>query len=197
MEFSPVGPATDNPEDAQESMFEHAAEFPGHDLTDLPEESDYVAAQERDDYAEPSLGEEREWEHAEMSGSAADAPVEAATQFAAEPQRSAHPDPSSPAPGMSAGAGPITMGDFAALEERVIRAVSLVRRERQARLDAEHRAEVLQGRILALEAEIPQLQEKFGHLEQLQQEVETLRTEREQVRQRVERLLGQLDSLEL
>jgi hypothetical protein len=178
-------------------MFDHAAEFPGHDLTDLPEEPEYLAAQERDDYAEPSLGEEREWEPAEMPGFVPDGQTETVSATDSQPTIHSHSAAAPSAQSMSAGAGPITIGDFAALEERVIRAVSLVRRERQARMEAEHRAEVLQGRILAVEAELPQLQEQSGRLEQLQQEVETLRTEREQVRQRVERLLGQLDSLEL
>jgi chromosome segregation ATPase len=81
----------------------------------------------------------------------------------------------------------LTVDDFAALEERIVRAVSLVRREREARVAAEERLLLLESQVLAHAPE----------LEQLQQEVASLRTEREQVRQRVERLLGQLDALEL
>jgi uncharacterized coiled-coil protein SlyX len=81
----------------------------------------------------------------------------------------------------------LTSDDFAALEERVLRAVGLVRREREARTAAE-------ARVAELEAK---LQAPNPVIEGLEQEVETLRVEREQVRQRVERLLGQLDALEL
>jgi len=81
----------------------------------------------------------------------------------------------------------LTIDDFAALEDRVLRAVNLVRHERQARTSAEER-------VAALEA---QLQAQHPSIERLQQEVDSLRVEREQVRQRVERLLSQLDALEL
>jgi hypothetical protein len=84
----------------------------------------------------------------------------------------------------------LTVDDFAALEERILRAVDLVRRERQGRAAAEER-------IAALEVELQQLRGQTSTIEHLQQEVESLRVEREQVRLRVERLLGQLDALEL
>jgi FtsZ-binding cell division protein ZapB len=81
----------------------------------------------------------------------------------------------------------LTVDDFSALEERVLRAVSLVRRERQARVVAE-------DRVKALEVEV---QAQIPAIERLQQEVDSLRAEREQVRLRVERLLSQLDAMEL
>ena len=84
----------------------------------------------------------------------------------------------------------LTADDFAALEERVLRAVEVVRRERHSRIAAEERA-------AALQAELVQLQSETPAVELLRQEVESLRTEREQVRLRVERLLSQLDALEL
>ncbi|HLI03517.1 MAG TPA: hypothetical protein VKU93_04515 [Terracidiphilus sp.] len=77
--------------------------------------------------------------------------------------------------------------DFSALEERVLRAVALVRRERQARLAAEERAARLEA----------QLAEQTPRLEQMEGEVAALRAERDTVRQRVERLLSQLDALEI
>jgi uncharacterized coiled-coil protein SlyX len=77
--------------------------------------------------------------------------------------------------------------DFSALEERVLRAVALVRRERQARLAAEERAARLEA----------QLAEQTPRLEQMEGEVAALRAERDTVRQRVERLLAQLDALEI
>jgi hypothetical protein len=81
----------------------------------------------------------------------------------------------------------LSAADFSGLEERVVRAVELVKRERQARATAEERATKAEA----------QLGEQSTVAEQLRQEIRTLRAERDQVRQRVERLLGQLDALEL
>lgn len=81
----------------------------------------------------------------------------------------------------------VTVNDFAALEERVQRAVTLVKQERQARAAAEARAE----RAEAV------LGEQVPRLEHLQAELTALRAERDQVKTRVDRLLEQLDALEL
>ncbi len=81
----------------------------------------------------------------------------------------------------------ITADDFSALEERILRAVTLVKRERQARAAAEQRAQLAEEQLCA---HVPQL-------DRLQSELNALRAERDQVRQRVERLLSQLDALEL
>jgi hypothetical protein len=77
--------------------------------------------------------------------------------------------------------------DFSALEERILRAVNLVKRERQVRAAAEERAALAEA----------QVREQTPLVEQLQKELNVLRAERGHVRQRVERLLAQLDSLEL
>jgi chromosome segregation ATPase len=102
----------------------------------------------------------------------------------------------------------LSVDDFSALEERVRRAVDVVKRERQARMAAEARAAELEARATQAEkrqadfaaratlAEA-QLQTQSPVVEQLQSELTALRTERDQVRQRVERLLKQLDTLEL
>lgn len=81
----------------------------------------------------------------------------------------------------------LSADDFSALEERVVRAVELVKRERQARLAAEDRAAKAEA----------QLAEHAPALAQMKDEIRSLRRERDQVRQRIERLLTQLDSLEL
>ncbi len=65
--------------------------------------------------------------------------------------------------------------------------MNLVKSERQARAEAEERA------ILA---EV-QLSEQAPLVDRLQKELEAQRAERDQVRQRVEKLLAQLDALEL
>jgi chromosome segregation ATPase len=98
--------------------------------------------------------------------------------------------PSGPEP-QEQGRRPVTLtlsaNDFTALEERILRAVEVVRRERQARAAADERA----GRA---EAELTQLAEQ---MEQSEKELGLLRAERDHVRERVDRLLGQLDALEL
>jgi PHD/YefM family antitoxin component YafN of YafNO toxin-antitoxin module len=77
--------------------------------------------------------------------------------------------------------------EFSALEERILRAVNLVKRERQLRVEADQRA-------TAAEAQAAEISQRFSGLEQ---EITGLRQERGQVRQRVERLLEQLDTLEM
>ena len=90
----------------------------------------------------------------------------------------------------------LSMEDFSALEERILRAVNLVKRERQARviLGDSERQIAAEERASTAEA---QLREQAPLAESLQREVSALRAERDQVRQRVERLLAQLDALEL
>ncbi|MGD0893651.1 MAG: hypothetical protein ABR923_19170 [Terracidiphilus sp.] len=77
--------------------------------------------------------------------------------------------------------------DFSALEERIVRAVDLVKRGRAAHAAAEERA---------AQAEI-RVREQAPLVEHLQKEVNALRAERDQMRKRVERLLEQLNSIEL
>lgn len=81
----------------------------------------------------------------------------------------------------------LSAADFSGLEERVVRTVEMVKRERQARAEAEERATKAEAHIT----------EQDQSLDQQKQEIRALRTERDQVRQRVERLLSQLDALEL
>jgi hypothetical protein len=81
----------------------------------------------------------------------------------------------------------VSVDDFAALEERVLRAVTLVKQERQARLVAEERAAQAEA----------QLHDQAPRLDQMGTELAALKVERDHVRQRVERLLQQLDALEI
>jgi uncharacterized protein involved in exopolysaccharide biosynthesis len=80
---------------------------------------------------------------------------------------------------------PIAADDFNALEQRVLRTVELVKAERQARATAEQNAATLQQL----------LDEQSNELSRTQDQVQTLEKERETVRQRVERLLKQLDEI--
>jgi len=81
----------------------------------------------------------------------------------------------------------LSSSDFSALEERILRAVEVVRRERQARAAAEERAAKAEA----------QLNERLPLVEHLEKELSALRAERDHVRERVERLLRQLDALDL
>ncbi len=81
----------------------------------------------------------------------------------------------------------VSADDFSALEERIVRTVEMVKRERQARLDAEERATKAEA----------MLGEQSPHVEEIEREVQALKAEREQVRKRIERLLAQLDALEV
>ena len=85
-----------------------------------------------------------------------------------------------------AGTLTVSADEFSALEERVLRAVNLVKRERLARAAAEERAAQAES----------QLAEQTETAKKLSSEIDSLRAERETVRQRVEKLLGQLDALE-
>jgi hypothetical protein len=80
----------------------------------------------------------------------------------------------------------LSVDDFSALEERIVRAVELVKRERLARAAADERASQAEA----------QVRHQATLSEQLQSELNALRAERDLVRQRVERLLAQLDALE-
>ncbi len=189
MALLPMGQTTEHPSATQESMFEEPTGFSGSD----PEEMAYYAS----DDASEDASVESSFEAAE------DFPAEALETASSEPTHEPQPSPAvtssavepaeptaQPTTTIEADVQPLTVlsvDDFAALEERVFRAVNLVRSERLARAAAEERA-------AALDAQIHAQQPTF---ERLQQEVEALRIEREQVRQRVERLLSQLDALEL
>lgn len=98
-----------------------------------------------------------------------------------------HTDQQAGQPGGEPNTLALSLDDFSSLEERILRAVNLVKRERLARAAAEQRAAEAENK----------LQEKSSASEELQKEVSSLRSERDHIRQRVEKLLSQLDALEL
>lgn len=81
----------------------------------------------------------------------------------------------------------MSLDDFSSLEDRILRAVNLVKRERLARAAAEERASQAEAK----------LEEQTPITEQLHKDVAALRVERDHIRQRVEKLLAQLDTLDL
>lgn len=102
----------------------------------------------------------------------------------------------------------VSADDFSGLEQRILRAVELLKRERQERTAAETRAtqgeeRAAQAEERAAQAEMraaqseTQAREQGSAAERLQSELNALKAERDHVRQRVERLLQQLEGLEL
>ena len=75
--------------------------------------------------------------------------------------------------------------DFALLEQRIVRAVELLKNERSARATAEGNAATLQQL----------LDEQSQQLADTEARLKALENEREQVRSRVERMMKQLDEL--
>jgi hypothetical protein len=199
MTLLPMGPPTEQMEDieemdnldpaeSQESMFHEPTHFldtevevgPGDGIEEAIEEAVQAEGQEHGhvEVAEPIPAEPA---HTQFEFGEPEAQPEPQSEIQSEPKTEVVPESTADA------TLPLTVDDFSALEDRVLRAVHLVRRERQARTEAEVRTKELEAQVL----------EQVPLISQLQQEVDSLRTEREQVRQRVERLLSQLDALEL
>ncbi len=90
---------------------------------------------------------------------------------------------------VATGAGTISADEFLALEQKVLRAVELIKKEREARANAE-------AQLATAKVEIADLQDKLAFAELAkEEEVGTLTREREVVRQRVEKMLAQMDEL--
>lgn len=80
----------------------------------------------------------------------------------------------------------VAVDTLAALEQRVIRAIDLLNREREQRTAAEKQVEDLRH----------QLQSQHQQSDALRGQIENLHQERDTVRTRVERLMATLDSIE-
>jgi chromosome segregation ATPase len=88
------------------------------------------------------------------------------------------------------GAETLAAADFQALEERVLRAVELLKAEREAHAAATAKIEDLQRHSSELERQLASRGENASRLES---EISHLQQERDHVRGRVERLLKHLD----
>ncbi len=90
------------------------------------------------------------------------------------------------------GSNVISVDEFQALEAKVLQAVEMIRRERDARATVEAERN-------AAQAEVTTLQERLRSIEEasstVQTELEGYQHEREMLRNRVERLLEQMDEL--
>ncbi len=86
----------------------------------------------------------------------------------------------------------ISADEFQALEGKVLQAVEMIRRERDAR-------SAVEGERDAAKAEVAALQERLASLEEVNStvrtELEGFHREREAVHGRVERMLAQIDEL--
>ena len=80
---------------------------------------------------------------------------------------------------------PAASEDFPALEEKIYKAIELLKSAREAKAAAERDANRLRE----------QLEQREEDLEVLRSEVVSLRKEREEVRSRIERMLKQIDQL--
>jgi uncharacterized protein involved in exopolysaccharide biosynthesis len=83
----------------------------------------------------------------------------------------------------------ISADEFQALEQKVLRAVEIVKREREARAAAEAEVATLRAQLAA------QLTTKGEELSAAQAQLATLTQERDAVRQRVEKMLNRIDEL--
>jgi chromosome segregation ATPase len=88
------------------------------------------------------------------------------------------------------GADTLAVADFQALEERVLRAVELLKAEREAHAAATAKVEELERHSAELER---QLSTRADQSTRLESEIGQLQQERDHVRGRVERLLKHLD----
>jgi hypothetical protein len=94
---------------------------------------------------------------------------------------------------MSAG---ITVDEFQALEQKVLRAVEIVKKEREARAAAEAELVALRERVGAQTgAAEERAREAHREREAAESQIAALSKEREAVRQRVEKMLEQMDEL--
>ncbi len=87
---------------------------------------------------------------------------------------------------------PISVDEFQALEQKVLRAVEIVRREREARAAAEAEAAAAKEEAATLRAQLADLTSASNSA---QTQITTLNQERDAVRQRVEKMLQQMDEL--
>ncbi len=89
-------------------------------------------------------------------------------------------------------AGTISVDEFQALEQKVLRAVEIVRREREARIAAEAEAAAAKEESAALREQLANLTAASNTA---QTQITTLNQERDAVRLRVEKMLQQMDEL--
>ncbi|WP_263410213.1 hypothetical protein [Terriglobus tenax] len=93
---------------------------------------------------------------------------------------------------MSTTATTVNVDELQALEQKVLRAVEIIRKEREERATAETKVEQLNLQVQSLQE---QLELQQMETSDVQQQLDSLRGERESVRGRMEKLLEQLETL--
>jgi hypothetical protein len=97
----------------------------------------------------------------------------------------------------------VSIDEFQALEQRVLRAVDIVKRERKARLAAEAEAQALreqldsQMRAAMRQIEAAQSQSEAAHIQNqaAQMQIVAMAQERDAVRERIEKMLEHMDDM--
>ena len=90
----------------------------------------------------------------------------------------------------------VSVDEFQALEQKVLRAVEIVKKEREARAAAESEVASWRGQLAAQAgAAEGQVREAHREKEAAESQIAALSKEREAVRQRVEKMLQQMDEL--
>jgi uncharacterized coiled-coil DUF342 family protein len=90
----------------------------------------------------------------------------------------------------------VSVDEFQALEQKVLRAVEIVKQEREARAAAEREVAMLREQLSArMDAADAQAQGARREKEAVERQVASLNQEREAVRLRVEKMLQQMDEL--
>ena len=93
---------------------------------------------------------------------------------------------------MSTAPTTVTVDELQALEQKVLRAVEIVRKEREERAAAEAKVAQLTQQVQSLRE---QLELQQMETQDVQTQVDSLKGERENVRGRMEKLLEQLETL--
>jgi chromosome segregation ATPase len=94
--------------------------------------------------------------------------------------------------GGTANGSTISADEFQALEQKVLQAVEMIRRERDARAAVEAERNAAQAEVAAMKERLASLEEANSTA---RTELEGFHREREAVRGRVERMLAQMDEL--
>ena len=90
----------------------------------------------------------------------------------------------------------VSVDEFQALEQKVLRAVEIVKSERQARAAAEAEVAALREQLAQLASSSEgQVQELLREKDAAEKQLAALAQERDGVRQRVEKMLQQMDEL--
>lgn len=93
-------------------------------------------------------------------------------------------------------ASTVSVDEFQALEQKVLQTVELIKREREMRSNAEAERDAALAELAELRDRLQAQNESAGAAEAAARaEVEDLQRERETVRQRVEKMLAQMDAL--